>query len=242
MVLQIVYISIFTLLFTVINLSKTNKQERRKFGLTAALCAVLLTVCAMFLTPVTVRYAAASDPASWDLLNQPWDSTTGWTKAGSGTSDISPTSQLRHIPDNGTYVERYRDIGTLPEAGYTLEASMCVDSFGTSDAYAAFDLYDGLHAVGIYINATAVRSRDGQPINLTTNTSEWYTWRFVIDSDAHLVDVYRNATFVGNLTSLYDYTSNDGWVSIFLQNRLAGQGGAQTHIDYTKIATGLYRP
>ncbi|MFA5772056.1 MAG: DUF6345 domain-containing protein [Thermoplasmata archaeon] len=198
----------------------------------------------MFLIPtLPVNIATADGPISWDLLDQPWDSISGWTKGGSGTSEISPSGQLHHSPDSsGGYVERYKDIGSLPESGYTVEMYAYIDAFANNAGELYLDLWDGMHAIYIGISKNTVRERNNQQFSLTTDSGVWYNWRFVIDSDSDLVKVYRNSTYVGQFaSSLYNSASNDGYVYVGTSNP-ASYVGTETHIEYLKIATGLRPP
>lgn len=174
---------------------------------------------------------------SWDKLVQNWNDTTGWTKGGSGTSDINPAGQLREIPDNATYVNRVRDIGVLPTT-YTAEFRLKIDDFG-DEGFWTHDFYDGVHRMNFQIFATYVKNADsGQTINVVTTEGVFYVWRLVIDSAGDHIYVYRDTEYLGDTGAGLVYAPGDGTVYA-----TAGNGAGddfEAHEDYLYIATGLH--
>lgn len=174
---------------------------------------------------------------TWDLLVQNWNDVTGWTKGGSGTSDINPTGQLRQIPDSATYVNRAEDIGALPTT-YTAEFRLKVDDFG-DEGFWTHDFYDGVHRMNFQIFATYIRNADsGQTINVITAEGVFYVWRLVIDSAGDHIYVYRDTEYLGDTGAGLVYSPGDGTVYA-----TAGNGAGddfEAHEDYLYIATGLH--
>jgi len=203
----------------------------------------MFTVAIMFCAIVPI--VKAGDPPSWDLLNNPWDSLNGWGQYGAGTSEINPAGQHHQKPNSGTYIARWKDIGTLPD-DYTGEFKLCVDNFGNG-GYVDHEFYDGVHRYAIFIYAGKIKNPDsGTEISLTTDAGTWYTWRVVIDSSGHSFKVYRKPnggswSYIGNIGGGLNYTDGDGTV-YYTSSNIAGQNGCEAHEDYLKIASGLYEP
>jgi parallel beta-helix repeat protein len=182
----------------------------------------------------------------WYLLYEPWNQLASWTKEGTGVSNIAikdGKNCLRNKPNKSNYVTQYKDVGTLPETGYTAETSLYVDSWGDGDpeSFVAFKFYDGMHRVTIEIHSDRVVGAQNN-LSVQTNATQWYTWRFLIDSDADTIDVYRDGQHVGTLTGLTDSTANDGLVHCAWTQNPSESNGCESYTDYIKIAPGLHTP
>jgi len=180
---------------------------------------------------------------TWDLLEENWDALGDWTQAGAGTIEIDPAGQLHHLPDDGTYVLVWKDIGSLPEAGYTAEFRLKVDSFGTGDGYVNHSFYDGLHRVFFGIYSDRIYNQDsGTTIYVANSTGVFNVWRLVIDSDGHSQKVYKDEVYLGDLGAGVNTPILDGRVYPNTITNPDSESGAESHEDYIYIATGLHPP
>jgi hypothetical protein len=191
------------------------------------------------------------DPSSWDLLNQSWNDLTGWTKFGTGTASISPAGQLYILPNDNNYIIEQRDIGSLPSDGFTLQSRFVLDNVGdlASGAFYSWQLFDGavLANFRIFSDYIAVQKTDLSFVTaaLVSSTGTWYTFRLIVDMDGETLSVYRKTDvtdweFVSTFTELRDLVDTDGIVRVYME-RPAGTS-AESHTDYTRIASGLYVP
>lgn len=189
------------------------------------------------------EYPSYVNDPTWDLLVQEWDALTGWASAGTGTSEISPVGQLHNLETGvGGYILRYRDIGTLPD-DYTIEFLMVADSYGTNgDGSLSHEFYDGVHRYELDVYSGKIKNPDSTTeISVTNTAGVWYLWRLLIDSSSHIMDVYRNGSFLGDLGGGLNYISSDGTISAL--EALGNTGSnVEGHEDYIYIATGLYPP
>lgn len=174
-------------------------------------------------------------------FNEPWDSVTGWTQGGSGTSEISPAGQLHHVPNAESSIYRWKDIGSLP-TDYTVEFRAKIDSFGTGDGSFSHEFYDGIHRVRFAIYANRIYNNDSDTTIYVATDNDWHTWRLVIDSDGHSLKVYKDGSYLGDLGAGVDYTIADG--TIYASNTInpVGASGCETHTDYLEIADELISP
>jgi len=186
---------------------------------------------------VTSRGEGSQDPSGprWDLLDQPWDSYTGWGLGGNGTSEISPAGQLHNVADVGKQVYRTRSLGRLPESGYMVVTRVKVDNFGTGDGWFGYRFYDGLHEVSIRIYRNRVECGE-QNYSVTTDDN-WHNWTFLIYSTANTVQVYRDNTHLVTWTGSLPPSSTDGKVDASITRNPAGKSGAESHTDYLRMAT-----
>jgi hypothetical protein len=191
------------------------------------------------------------NPLTWDLLDQPWNNTTGWTTEGAGTVDINPASQLRIIPDASNYAGIFKDIGSLPLTGYTAQFEVYFDDLSTfaSGNYFYIQFWDGQHVVEIGISTDEIRCLNSAAVYDTfasvTAQDTWYTYRLLVDSNAPSVTIYRKTDtsvweLVTTFTDIYGNAGNPGTIHVY-QNR-GGAGASQSHSHYLKVYTGLKSP
>lgn len=181
-------------------------------------------------------------PPGWDLLDQNWNSLTGWTihPADSGTAEIDPAGQLHILWQSGgskSYKRVYKDIGSLPTE-YTVEFSLKIDVFGCHHRR----FYDGVRYVAfwIYSDKIALQKEDATKEEYTHETdSNWHTWRLLINASAPSLKVYKDSNFIHEFTDFKAYASSDGMVEVWVGS-LDNQ--AEIHEDYFKIRTGLHPP
>jgi len=189
------------------------------------------------------------DPITWDKFNYPWDNLTGWSQGGTGTKEINPAGYL-HLSQTfvgSTYV--YRDIGTLPDTGFTVEFALTADQISVlatgntieHDFYTpsrrfvlliASDKIEMLNAAGAFDTADVV-----------TSTTIEYTWRLVCDGNNQKCSVYRRTStsvweLLNEFTSIKADATADGRVLIGVSN--AGVDSTELHEDYIRGATGLW--
>jgi len=170
---------------------------------------------------------------TWDLLDQDWDSVTGWNQSGSGISEIDPPGQLHQAPNPSNVIHRIRDIGSLPST-YTAEFRLKIDDFGSSGRW-EHDFYDGIHVLQFKIYASSIVLENHAPFAFNTNIGKFYIWRLVIDSVGHHFYVYRNGIYITDLGAGVNWTKADGTLYVSAVNT-----SMEGHEDYFKIATGLH--
>jgi len=136
----------------------------------------------------------------WDLLDNPWDSITGWAKTGSGTYLIEPAGYL-HMTQFpvGTLIV-WKDIGSLPSQ-FTAEFKLKVDNYG-SNGNARKTFHDGVHRVEFMIRPTQISllnyggTWDNKAIINTVGIE--YVWRLLVDKIKCDQDRDRTCTHSGN--------------------------------------------
>lgn len=211
----------------------------KKLFLTLLLCFIPLTIF-------------ADDPASWDLIDEPCnDYTTVITwidnDGGNGVSEISPAGQFHHYISSaasGSYAYRYGDLGSYPQT-FTTEIELYHDTLGTQglDNF-RFQMRTANIAVIIEFATDGLFVYDGASWNeVGTNLvsqDTWQTWRFLIDDSDDTMDVYLDDSLVGSDVDVsYTGTFTDGQIFVIQYGLTVA---TESHIDYIKIATGLYDP
>jgi len=179
---------------------------------------------------------------NWDLLNENWNSLGNWIKSsfpeGSGISEIDPVGQLHQYTD-GDYVAREKVItGGLPNL-YTVESKFKCDIINISK-HIAFIFNNGVHTISIriYSDRISVIISGGSFINfyINTDTTKFYIWSFIIDSDNDVTTIYRNGVKIWSYNLLLPLTSNDGKIVIYTDSY------SEEHIDYIRIGSGIRLP
>jgi hypothetical protein len=203
-----------------------------------------------------------ADPTSWDLLDEDCSVITDWVDNdnGSGVSSVSPSGQFKMDSGNLTSAyhraARYRTISTPPDT-FTFEIKVYHDSLGTrADAdYTRFYYMRADELVGIFFATDGLFLRDSVGFNeVGTNlvkynsSAEWQTWRFLVTftgvagdatCDVYLNDSTHDWEKVGTSISCSKAQSSTNGKCYIAQD---GQTHTYriSHIDYIKIATGLY--
>jgi len=204
-----------------------------------------------------------ADPGSWDLLDEDCSDISDWTDGDSGDciSQVNPAGQFEfdaNTSAGGGQAYRYRDIGDYPNT-FTFEIKVYHDDIGTlanSDYFRvqlrqADEEFLVLFATdGIYINDTdAGYTEVGTNLVKEGGSAEWQTWRFLVTfgavgdgvCDVYLKDSTHNNEKVGTAIPC---SREAALISGQTQIRQFGTNtdDMMTHIDYLKIATGLYIP
>lgn len=211
---------------------------------------IFIFIVIALLTPIPKITLADN---GWDILLEDWDTDDGtWQIVGSGESIISGTRSvsggyLINTPNNSKAIRRDKNIGPLPETGYTVEfrAKMKYNETGSLEYW----FRDGMHLNGIKIteNKVSVKVSYGMVSKPIRNEEDvFYTWRLVIDSDNHApnavkVRVLRDGITVLEVKNpLYDYKKNDGLVHVAQTENKNLKSGAESTNDYLYIKSGLY--
>lgn len=190
---------------------------------------------------------AGFDSATWDLINESWDTLGDWNVMNSppSISEISPPGFLHQKEVMNLVVYRYKTLsGGLPQE-YTFETRLKIDSFGDGNHRWAFN--DGEHRVLVELFADRIRSFTGewkdeqeegwyQNITVATETGIFYVWRLVVDSENDLLKVYRDSQYIGIFTKLEDNVGIDGRIRTYALSY------EEDHEDYFRIASGLHSP
>lgn len=207
-----------------------------------------------------------ADPASWDLLDESFDNLDDWTDQSvrSASASIDPTGQCKldsgaTSAANNDYARIFQDIGSVPNT-FTIEIKLYHDALGSvanidylylyvsqvdeflyiyfsSDGLMIYDTVEGLQEVG-----TDLVKHSG--------SAEWQTWRFLITftgttgegtCDVYLKDSTHDWEKIGTaIPCSFEAGITDGEIQLnqygFLTNNQI------THVDYYKIATGLFIP
>ena len=202
------------------------------------------------------------DPPSWDILDTDWPNLTGWTATGSGTylNEINPASQLHQVAGNFVGLDyalvQRADLGNIPSL-FTFEIKAVLDQASTGlPVGTTFDgiisaIQNGQHMFQVYMNTNSIgyyRSGGTQVwFGATTivNNNIFYK-RICCDSTTPSIRVYLSLDGI-NWTE--DIDANDPYVLV------TGDGTAKLfcyqskndvipehHIEYTRIATGLWDP
>src|SRR3990172_3687108 len=193
------------------------------------------------------------DPSSWDVLDEDWNSLTGWTKSGTGTSEISPAGNIHVLPDSNNYIVESKTVTALQTLNQTtVEFRDYYDALGTfasgNIVYLAWR--DATHIIQLSINTDGVASLDENNNmvrirDFQIKTGTWYVWRCLIDSTNHILSLFLqyNGQWY-NVGSCYTLRNETGFTGLVyaVQNFRAPSGSCEMHRDYFRIASGLYVP
>ncbi len=175
----------------------------------------------------------------WDILREEWDTLEGWTKTGSGTSEISPSGQLNQIPFiYSGHVSRSKTLPNGLPANFTVETKLKIDEFQETFVFKRYDFYNGQYYIDvtIYGSGLYVRNSTGEYsfFNLETTENIWYIWKFIVQNN--IVSLYRNGSFIGNV-GLQSSSLYDGYIRTY--NDETAEEVIKSHEDYLKIGTGI---
>jgi hypothetical protein len=205
-----------------------------------------------------------ADPASWDILDEDFEDITDWTQYDlyNGVSSESPDGQLRlytGVEKLGNRAGRYRRGLSLGQ-DLTVECKLKMDCLLT-DVSSAFFLNVGLstaNALWVYVSySTATRAvcavrKFGSPNEtqsesvIKTNGDAVFTWlRILVSFSTLTCTVYMSEDGVAYTTLLdaveCEYSSTvSGQVILSLSGWHASD--QECHLDWLKIASGLYVP
>jgi hypothetical protein len=205
------------------------------------------------------------DPASWNLLDEDCSSVAAWDDLDTDTavSEVSPAGQFRMDTNAGAagdaIARRSIDIGSIPNE-FTAEIKCYCDAIGTYDnndhAQLTIRQADEIFWVdfgsdGLFLHDTdSGRTEAGTTLVKQDGSAEWQTWRFLVTftdttgngtCDVYLKDSTHNWSKVGtSLPCSWEGTFVDGVVTVAQKGWITDD--RVEHIDYIKIATGLYIP
>jgi len=209
---------------------------------------------------------SGTEPGSWDLLDEDCSDISDWVDGDTNTavSEVSPAGQFRFDTNAGAagnaVARRYRDIGDTPNT-FTFEIKFYHDDIGSAltDGF-YFDVRQADEILRVQFNANKITILDtdsgttevGTDLVLEGGSAEWQTWRFVVTYGTvgdGVCDVYLNDTThtsgawskVGAaIPCSLVATVTDGFIYLLQQGYITDN--MLTHIDYIKMATGLYAP
>jgi len=173
---------------------------------------------------------------NWDLLLNDWDTLTGWTKAGTGTSELDPLGALHQLAGALTSVERTKTLaGGLPSQ-YTVEFRMKLENNAYRKSY---NFYDGVHIMNLSISSIQIfftKTLGTDAYFLATTIGTYYTWRLLCDTANDTLTVYRNNLLITSFTNPFTSALNDGKVVT------RDSFSQESREDHLKIRSGLHVP
>lgn len=200
---------------------------------------------------VSDTYTTTTNATTYALLDTSFADLTGWTDSdgATGVSSIDPAGQLSMFGGSThvSYAVRNRDVGTFSQ-NITIIIKTYLDSVGTN-AYLDVLAIDAAFATdncfsfsfcsdGLYITTTAGGA--WHLVSATTSSSEWQTWRFVINYLTKVVSVYlTDSTHADELVvNAHDFLySAAGYVNgiLYLSQYSYTTNNKQSHIDFIRI-------
>ena len=195
--------------------------------------------------------AQCSAEPSWDIYDDDCSSLATWTDGdyGDGVSEVSPAGQFHLYAGagaNGAYDTK--DIGTYPTDGYTAEIKLYHDYLGTQANGDIFHLRMKSATAKTQIEFCSdglfvLNSAGSAYVEVGTNLVDvgaWTTWRFLVNESTNKMDIYKDKIKVGtdvNCATAGSFT--EGFTEIYQESETIA---TEIHIDYFKVATGLYPP
>ncbi len=195
-----------------------------------------------------------SSALTGDLLDEDCSDISDWTDDSKkdALSEVDPAGQFHlHCPsaEVGEFAKIGRDIGVLTNT-FTVEIRMNLDVLGTTledGLILSFDHDDVRLNIQLGTDGLFVANALGSYVEVGTNivdTGVWTIWRFLVTFTtpaSATVDVYKDNVLVeaGVDCSYSEGTFIDGEIFV----RLEGTNvNTELHIDYIKIADGLFTP
>ena len=203
------------------------------------------------------------DPPSWDLLDEDCSNISDWVDAdnGGGASSVDPAGQFKMAVAGagaGYYAHRHRDIGSYPDT-FTVEVKLYYDALGTqaNTDYFVLACRQGDEMLFLIFESGGLQIYDtgsgytevGTNLVKYGASKEWQTWRFLVTfgtvgdgvCDVYLNDSTHDWEKVGTaIPCSYQGTFTDGYTQIIQYGYVTAN--MMAHVDYFKIATGLYAP
>ena len=204
------------------------------------------------------------EPGSWDILDEDFTDISDWTDGdgGTGVSQINPAGQLELLSGaSDGYAYRYRFLAAYPST-FTLAMKITLDALNLSGAadYFEFRILDGGHWLNFrvaYSTATRATISVYDDAGWTTSAAsikinadaQWLWLWAVVDRSSHpndTCDVFyseNEITWAKILDGAACHRSGAATVGQTEMNLWGYDARNQTaHLDYLKIATGLYFP
>lgn len=172
---------------------------------------------------------------SWDILNQNWDSLSGWTKFGIGTAEISPEGQLHLVDSVG--IMGMGKLMDIPDV-YVTELKLKIDDYGTEFIdYHNLQIFSPNHKFQFHIHDDIIRIEQVGDVwkvfTLTNQEGVFYIWRLLFNNGT--LNIYRDDVWIGEVENVYEQVNND--TSVWGTQIYATM---EAHEDYLKISSNLY--
>ena len=204
-----------------------------------------------------------AEAVTWDLLDEDCSDISDWVDDDNlnGVSEVSPAGQFRFDANTSgvnNYARRNRDVGSYTNT-FTLEIELYHDDIGTLsdsdtfrlDCWRTLEYFNANFASdGLFIFDTDSGNTEvGTNLVKEGGSAEWQTWRFLITfgvvgdgtCDVYLNDSTHNWEKVGTgIPCSNEAVKLDGVIDIYQLGTTTND--MVSHIDYIKIATGLYVP
>jgi hypothetical protein len=195
-----------------------------------------------------------AEPPSWDLIDEDWEDISDWTNVEQGVKVIeeSPSGQL-HVKagDSGgldSFAEKKKEwpIQNVPD--FTTELRVKFDQLGAyageiSDGFVV-EMKNGTNRFNIFVFTDQIRYFNNSDSWVTfvadaISTGEWYTYRVICDSPGTM-KIYRGTTMLATKTDIMATGADNGRVKVGVRNYSPSPAVTEAHLEYFKIATGLY--
>lgn len=191
---------------------------------------------------------------SWDLLDEDCSDMSDWDNLSQGNAvpEVSPAGQFRmdaNATDNPNHATVMIDIGSYPNE-WTGEIKLYHDALGTNAAFDYFQfemrrddfrVYVRFATGGLWVHTGTISLLLADVVKFGGGAA-WQIWRFVVKgtvaADATM-DIYLDGELVAADTDCsLTGAEVDGQTALTQQGRTTND--MLTHVDYVKIATGLY--
>ena len=197
---------------------------------------------------------------TWGLLNEEWNSVTGWTDndINGAVSSISPVGQLyldcRAVTVDGSRARRTQDVGTFGTGNLTVymrfKGDVWDDNSTVSQSGLKPEISAGTNRLVVVIGNQCDGSTDGvwvldnagayQKVITKTWDNNWHTIQFDIHNSQTDVDIYIDDSLEATDADMAYSATTDGEVTISGYGTVTGNG--EYHVDYIKINSGLCDP
>lgn len=211
------------------------------------------------------RKTGSLEAIIWDLLAEYCDNIDDWVDwdVSPAVSEVDPAGQFRFDTNLGAAAngraQRYRDIGSFPNT-FTVEVKLFHDAIGTEANvdYFYLQFFQADEGFLVYFSDSKLELRDtdsgftevGTNLVKHGGSAEWQTWRFLVTftgtpgegiCDVYLDDSTHNWEKVGTaIPCSFVGTYTEGRINLIQYGNTTNN--MVSHIDYIKIATGLYVP
>jgi len=199
-------------------------------------------------------YPSGSEPSSWDLLDEDWEDYSDWTFTFNGVYayEESPSGQLHLTCGNSggtdSNVSPYRYV-TGSVSALTIEVRVKFDQLASynADHHGLIIAHqNGTYKFRIQIFADKIRYRASggwaDMLNDSVSTGVWYTYRVLLDTTSHSINVYRDGAYLGQGTDPYSDSGLNGHTEVSVINWPTSPAETEVHVEYTRVATGTYVP
>ncbi len=178
-----------------------------------------------------------TDGPSPMILDESFDSLSGWSVSGSGTKEISPAGQL-HIKDTSNAVTNvYRTDRSIP-GRYTVEFKACVTSYsGVEDL--GLKICDGAkrlmfqrHVDGMY---ALTDSGSWTKVRSTSAMYEWVDYKIVVNDGAASLYSKRSTNPSWTAEATWNLAANTTADRVEFWGKGTSASPAEYNVEYIKI-------